>query len=660
MANDGSQKTLNNNQGRTFSDSRIGMLRRYLFSIMIFCCLVFCIVLALDLLPILRGGFGWQWGYQVPAWLRVLPLLFIMVVYVCGLTRVKNSRPYQLWCFVGAIILPFAALYILDDPIDLLARRVMGGDFTGQHMAGAQITDLNVAAGAWPETMKSYFGEFGLPGVVPRPIKAVHIGVNPPALPMMFYGMDQLLARIPGIADSMGMPLRYYVCNIDFFSTYSNAQVASAWFNILMPVWTAFTVFPLYRLGGKYAAGWWPLIPSIAFFTPVWNLLYPLMTLIAYMILKIGITDIQAKRTKGLLHIVLAGLIVSVATFTALPCLALMGFFGLYSLFSFIQWWQMQKISLNSALYRMLLTSLVFTLSVLGIWIVYYLAFDVTLYDILQTGLTSHFGLERPYAAYLFLNLYDFALFTGIPLVLIALSAIRRPRSWAEVDPLALALIFTLLIMDNFARGETGRHWVYFVPFILIWAAQQATQLSARQAMAVTLVQALNFLIISGVLINVPGLPKAVIPASPEVATATTSLLYPVKFGEYLTLLGMKTVPQEDRIDLTLLWRADRQMTIPYSFSALVVDSNGQPIGQSHVFRPFDSDNPATYYPTTCWRPGGMYAHTAYIPLETKLAPSTYWISFAMLDVLNLERVPVIQPNHPVDSQIGLGPVEVH
>jgi hypothetical protein len=633
-------------------------LRKNVFYLLVAVCVAFCIFIALDLIPLLRGYYDWQWAYRVPNWLRILPLASGTIIYIIGLTRIKENKRYQLWCFVAAIALPVAALFVIDNPYNLLAKRVFAGEPTGQHMAGAQITDLLETARTWPQIMPSYSARFGRPGEVQRPLISIHIGSNPPGLPMMFYVLNQALEKMPALADFAGMPLRYPTCQMDVVATYDNAHVASAWFNILMPLWSALTVFPLYRLGGKLVAGWWPLIPSIAFFTPMWNVIYPLMVTVAFLLFKKGIADIQSKQYRGLLQVIFAGLIVSLTTFGSFTCLPLIGFFGLYLGFSFIKWWKLQKISLNAFMYQVLLAGLIFTISALSVWIVYYLISSVRLYDVIQAGLVEHFGMGRNYFVYLFYNPYELALFTGIPLILVAISSLKWPRSWEDIDPLAVALLLTLLITNNIARGETGRYWSFFIPFILILAARGIARFSPRQASIITATQALTFCVILSFLYYFgTDMETAPPPTFPQVTT--NPLPYETKFGNYLTLLGMKSDPKDDGIELTLLWQVDKQMSVPYVFSAQVVDSNGQYITDSHVFQPYGY-NPKTYYPLTCWRPGQTYLHTEKIPLKSKLSPAIYWISFAVMDSRNLGRLPISEYNNPSNNQIGLGPVEVH
>src|SRR5438128_11531082 len=87
-------------------------------------CVLWCGVLALDLIPGLRGDYGWRWPYALPDWPRLLPLVATLTVYLLGLFGLRNTRRVWLWlvwCAAGAVAIPLAALFLLGDPLYLLA-----------------------------------------------------------------------------------------------------------------------------------------------------------------------------------------------------------------------------------------------------------------------------------------------------------------------------------------------------------------------------------------------------------------------------------------------------------------------------------------------------------------------------------------------------------
>src|SRR5258708_18314990 len=114
-------------------------------------CVLWCLVLALDLIPGLRGDFGWRWPYATPDWLRLLPTVVCLLVYVVIAYRLKDATAIQVWAFSGAVILPIACLALLGDPAYLLVTRTLSGLASGAHLAGTEIKDLSATLRDWPQ-----------------------------------------------------------------------------------------------------------------------------------------------------------------------------------------------------------------------------------------------------------------------------------------------------------------------------------------------------------------------------------------------------------------------------------------------------------------------------------------------------------------------------
>src|SRR5258708_8752146 len=297
-------------------------------------CLVFCLLLALNWIPELRGDFGWRWPYAMPDWARLLPLILTVAVYVIGAVCIRSTRLLLAWCFLGAVGIPLASLYLLGDPLYLLAPRTLSGQATGPHMAGVEIKDLAFTASHWPEIMPTYYQ----PRV--HPMMSVHIALSPPGLPIFYYFLNRLFDHLPTLSDLLGMPLRYFQCQDYAIMAYSNAALAIAWFGILMPIWPCLAVFPLYRAAGggnpgRLAAMWWPLVPSLAMFTPVWNTFYPFLALGAFLALRAGLCGLESpppRRFKTFAYLVLSGAFLSFATFANVSIIPFIGFLGFYTL----------------------------------------------------------------------------------------------------------------------------------------------------------------------------------------------------------------------------------------------------------------------------------------------------------------------------------------
>jgi hypothetical protein len=609
-------------------------------------CLLFCVVLAADLMPGLRGDYGWRWPYETPDWLRLLPLLFTLTLYLVGYSRIRRTPVLLIWCFLGALAIPLACLFTLGDPLYLLVTRTLSGLATGPHMAGAEIADTMQAMRDWPRLMPTYI-QAGQ-----HIMESMHVALAPPGLPLFYHSLDRLLDALPVIADPLGMALRQYQCQNFAIMAYSNAQLASAWFGVLMPVWAGLAVFPLYRLGGARAILWWPLVPSLAMFTPTWNTAYPLLAVLAFWLLDRGLQHISWR-------IVLSGILLSLATFANISIVPFAGFLVLYAGLVYLRRYlaNPQPGTLTTAI----VNGLLFLLGLISVWTLYYVLSGVTPLAILSQALGQHLELDRPYLPWIYLHLYDLALFTGFPLVIVALAAIiqnLRKRSISQLDPLGVSLILTLLILalSGTARGETGRVWLFFVPFILILATRWLDQLLPPRAItlvtitqAVMLITLVAFLRVMGTELNPP-------PDTPPGNQADMDL-FPsaVTFADGIDLIGRRTEVRNGNIELTLAWRAEKRSSVPYYLSALLVKPDGAPFPQAINWQPFE-----TRYPMTCWQQGQVITETKLLPLGDTVMPGNYWISLSMFDRRTPDKpVQVTQGGAVPDKQIGIGPVDV-
>jgi hypothetical protein len=616
-------------------------------------CIAFCLVLALDLTPMLRGDFGWRWPYEAPDAARLLPLLVVVSAYV--MVGLRLRRGVVLWSFAGAVIVPLAALFLLGDPLFLLATRTFSGLATGAHMAGVSLADMGQALRDWPALMPTFMDPDQ------HIMASVHIALSPPGLPLLFHEVMRLLEAIPPLADAADMALRPLQCHNLAIMAYDNAQLGSAWIGILMPVWAAFAVLLLYRLGGRLAALWWPLVPSVALFTPNWNTAYPVLALVAFWLLDRALRHGASRRATALLAVA-SGAAVSLLTFLNISTVPLIGLIGLYALLT--TWDRAGRLTVRS-LVPAVRVGLWFGAGLITVWGIYFIATGVTPLAILEIALGQHLELERPYLPWVFLHVYDLLLFTGLPLALIALLAItQRPRS-----PLTVALALTIAIMavSGTARGETGRVWMFFSPFILIVAARALQPPDSseevpipRGAGMVALTQALvlvtlvAFLRVIATELTPPPSPP------PDDQTPLQAPAAPPTLGGYFTLIGWHAEPASDgtSIDLTLRWRAEARSAVPYFFSALIVGPDGQPTADAVDWQPFDTDLDVPQYPVTCWVPGQTVMETRRLPLGQS-TPGEYWISLSAFDIRDMQRLSVTVPGAPEDTQIGLGPVRV-
>jgi len=624
--------------------------------------LLLALILALDLQPFLRGGLGWQWSYEPAPLARAVPLIVGTGVYLVGawllVKRTRRAAPVLIWSAIGVVALSLAVLLLrADDVLYELFARTVSGLVTGPHLAGAQVDWAGGEWRDWPAVMRAIFQQSG------------HVALSPPGLPMWYGLLNALLGAAPGVAELLHRSLLPYQCHNFMLLAYSSAEWASAWFGILMPLWASLAVLPLYgvarRLGGmesaRRAVMMWPLVPALVMFGGTWNTLYPLLSLTTFWLLLVGLD-----RPCGAAWFAASGLLMGLMSFANFSLVPLVGLLGFYTLLYYL--WNERRTAAPPPWTRPLLVGLWFGAALSVPWIIHALAGGSSPFDILRTAFGWHLALDRPYLPWLWMHSWEWLLMTGIPPgVVWLMGAWRRLRRWRESGPVlgaALLLAMVVLILSGTARGETGRVWLFFSPFVLIAAAGEAdhregevgdngnTDLSGA---LMNLSQA-ALMIALAVSWPVIGLGDSITPPPQPPGGAEVSQPADAVFAESFRLVGWDARVGDQRVVLTLNWQADATMTTPYWFSALLVAPNGAPLLEAVVWQPL-----ATRYPTTCWRPGEQVGDTVTLPLPSDAAPGEWWISLAAFADPNdaLDRLPVRLPDGATDTQVGLGPVTV-
>jgi hypothetical protein len=285
-------------------------------------------------------------------------------------------------------------------------------------------------------------------------------------------------------------------------------------------------------------------------------------------------------------------------------------------------------------------------------WLMFWLASRLTPLNLLNFSMANHLILDRPYVPWLWLHFWEWALLTGIPLVGLWLwRATKRERTATGVLTLALLLTLAVLIFAGIARGETGRVWLFFAPFVLICAAA-GWQDNGRSWLLLSSGQVALLLVVAGtwVLINAPNMSPPPDSPGPVEANQPVDAL----FDDSFRLVGWDAQPTSDGLQLNLNWQVRKRMTTPYWFSALLVAPDGSLPLESQVWQALD-----TRYPTTCWQPGEVIGDTINLPLPN--GAGDWWLSLSVFaDKSDPEdRLIVMLRDGSSDNQVGLGPVRI-
>ncbi|MBZ0282098.1 MAG: hypothetical protein K8L97_15265 [Anaerolineae bacterium] len=612
-------------------------------------------LLAFDLIPFLRGGFGWQWPYNPVSAGSFLLIAVLIYLLGCWFWLQKTDRAVfmVLWAFFGAFLIPLFVIQLRSpDVVYELFARTVSGVTTGPHMAGAEVDWASGNWRDWVAIMNRFEG------------RSVHVALSPPGLPLWYGLLNSVIGTAPEVANGLQRTLLPYQCHNWNLLAYTPAEWASAWFGMLMPLWAACTVFPLYRIAhrllgkdGTPVVLWWPLVPALVMFVPTWNTFYPFICLVAFALF-LGALDNRPQTLRLLVAGLLIGLLIF-ANFSLIPVIALFGFYTLLHCF----WVEKQSFSPANWV-RPVRIGLIFGFGLAIPWLIYGLWSGLTPFTLAQTAMTAHLSLDRPYLPWLWLHLWEWALFTGIPLILLWLVGVwrevRLSDSTRSVLGLSLFLTMLFLLLSGTARGETGRVWLFFSPFVLITAYGaliRLVKISSRPVIswaAVSLAQVTMMLVLAFTW-NVMGAPD--ITPRPE-APVLVAAERPggAIFDNTFQLIGWDAVAQNNIVELRLNWQGLQTMTVPYWFSALLVDPQGNPVSEAVVWQPSE-----TRYPTTCWEVGAQLGDTVSLPLPTDAPSGEWWISLSAFqyDSESLDRLSVQLPDGSSDTQIGLGPVSV-
>ena len=602
--------------------------------------LLITLALLFDVSPYLRGGYGWRWPYGLIALSGAIPLCIGVALYF-GLAwwlirRTQRVFPVLLLGFLGAIFIPVLAIAAREgDPFYALFTRTTALLGTGQHWAS---THTDWAAGewrSWTEVMQRLGG---------------HMTNVPPGAPLIFHLVDVLFP--PQLAVNAQRLLMPYQCqNFDLLA-YTPGQWASSLFGMLMPVWGALTVFPMYAAAKRLTKGdaritaiWWALVPAAASFSPSWSVLYPFLSVTAFWLLLLGF-----ERKRSFIWFAASGLVSGLAVFINLALIPLPLFMGLYTLFHY------RKNGINPSIF----TGIFYSIGLVIPWLLFWLAGGQSFLDLMRTSMQFHLSLDRPYWFWVWMHIWDWMMWTGFGIAILWLGSLWvwwRNRKTAEFPILAITLFLTMLILtiSGTARGETGRVWLFFSPFMVMAAVDGLKILTDSQRESwpiITVAQALLFIVIIACL-NVVGTNFTQPPPAPQ---TTVSHDVDATFGtDAFKLTGWDGQYQNGKMNLHLRWQGLSQNLTPYWFTAILVAPDGQTVS-------VDPWQPGgeTRYPTTCWQPGQTIGDEVSLPLPAA-QKGDWWLSLAVYgDPHGQEgRLSVTQPGQAADTQIGLGPIKV-
>lgn len=571
---------------------------------------LFALLVAWEPWPPLRGPQGWRWplidNAQPPWQLLATAVLFVIGWWLLGRWERRLPALAALtalaWALQLAVLTPHPT-----NPAAILYERLASDQASGYFTVSVEIDHLPTFLREYPERM---------PQFRPDP----HPRSKPPGIVLSYWLLQRTVERLPIPVDAIGSWARGVQCHNLWLALQTNAALTTNLaMALLTPLLSALALWPAFGIGrrllspqaGWLAAGLAALLPGRLIFAPHMDTIYPLLALTA---LYFTLVAVQEKRP---FFSFLAGLIISLATYFSL----VNGFIAVVIGLTVVAFaWPQRD-------WRLVLRhGAAITTGTLTIWLLTWALTGVTLWDIYLAAAPARHDLARSYGVWLWGNVYDTAVFAGLPAFLLGLTAVLRTRRTADKWPvtalwLGFWLAFLLIDLSGTIRGEVGRIWLMLAPFPALLAAVWA----ANRRVALGIVTATAVLVVAigarwqTTLIEWPPAPTyESLAALPIEATPTQS-----PFGG-VDLAGFETAVSE-QLDLTLYWRVQQRPAIPYKVFVHVLDTNGNIVTQRDKM-PHDGA-----LPTTCWQPNTLLADTHTLPL-TDLPPGVYTIVTGLYD----------------------------
>jgi hypothetical protein len=463
--------------------------------------LLFCLAIGFNISPYLRGPSPyppeWRWEYSFVNTLQriYLPLLFIGTAvwgyYLIEKYNILKRKPLWLILFATVVLffgLEFSILFFSRSGVGVLIHRIIDPTINGYFSAALTIHSV-------PEFLHSY-NSVMLHFVY-------HAKAHPPGAILLFYYLQQLVALFPsfGAWAAQQMPANSDIRLLwEQLSASAKATVFAA--SIFIPVLSALSVVPLYftanlLYGSKTALRSIVLflfIPSLMFFIPINDAFLHIFSITAFYFFVYGLEK------KKLWPLGIAGIVLFVGIFFNLSLVPPLILFFLYFLLH-------EKAQIAKHFFEVLKKGLAFVFGLLLPFLFLFVCCGFNFIQVTQTIMKHVPDIHsRSYTIWIFYNLYDFFIFAGLPAAIAYFAAVKTSvgnsliKKWKKIDPLLVAFTGMLLIV-NFSgsiRGETGRIWIPYVPFLVLIISGFLTnecKISTKTFTVIILLEALQLLV---------------------------------------------------------------------------------------------------------------------------------------------------------------------
>lgn len=438
---------------------------------------LFFVTLGFDLLPPLRGPAPyppeWQWPYKQDFSLSKLwlPLFVVSLILIVALYWLKKPKLIKTSYVLGVLIILFtlfqlSLFFYSRGGLKVLFFKTANPGMNGYFTASLSIKNPNDFLNNYDQKVLS----------LPQ-----HSRGHPPGMILFYHSLNKTLANLP--------QLRFLVENYvperpDIKALWQslawNEQLTAVFSGPLIILLSLTAISPIYGLAkllfneraARAAVLLYGFIPSVALFNPLPDALFAVFAIAAVYLF------VKGFKTQQLRYFFASGLVMSLGLFFSLSLMPLL-------LLIMILGWQ----------YRRRFQTDFWAAFIWGLGLLPLLLQILFGYNSLAVALSIISGLAlRSYWLWLFFNLVDYWLFTGVAVSwFLFLGKKKHPLFWA--------LIITILVTNilGVSRAEVGRIWLVFTPFVAILAANNLKK--KRDLFLVLGLQVVQILVMSSVLV---------------------------------------------------------------------------------------------------------------------------------------------------------------
>lgn len=450
--------------------------------------IVFFILVGLDISPYLRGPGpyppDWRWEYYFINTLPKIwmPILIIFLICLFGfylekksIIQIENKLIKNLLILlILGFVFQLSVLFFSRSGVFILLHRIINPDLNGYFTTSISIKDFGEFLRTYNDSVLSF---------------AMHAKGHTPFAVLFFYVIN--------IFSSFLTPLHSFIerfspshsdVKLVWEALTSSQKLGAVFSSIFITFLSSSVIIPLYFLAkhiyGVRSATRSALIyivtPSVVLFTPINDVFLPLFPVISLFLFY------KSLDKNSLLYILFSGIVMSIGVLFSLSLLPLLFlFFVIY----------LHKIYKDKVINKeKIILGFNFILGLL-ILPIFLLFFNFNLLEVTKT-LMSGLPENREYITWIFYNLYDFFIFSGIPVfVLFIVTLLKR-----KIDSLLLAFI-SMLFLLNFSgavRGEVARIWIPFIPILILIVINFLTnslKLSGKLFLIIFLLQAIQVLV---------------------------------------------------------------------------------------------------------------------------------------------------------------------